>query len=387
MKGIYAAVAWIAILLGAPAAAQAQQPVVLANTSQQVLHSKINGVDYQLTVVLPPDYGKASGKRYPTLYVMDGNRWAQLLAVLLPRLVASADYPPIIVVGVDYPGASGRYQDYGPVSQRYFKVPQNRGAANYLRVMKEEIIPLVDNAYRTDPQSRGIGGHSMGGFFTAYAALHATDTFNRFWISSPSLFYDDEILFKDFEGFRKQRVAKPFYVFTDVGGDELPAMRNALERFSQKLVEAQPGKVVLDTLVVPGADHATVVPSVLAPALEHLYNYRPRIISAPADLLRFAGLYKLASGTVITLVTDGDGLFFRDSTVDYETGSLVRLLASAPSRFYQRGSAREFEFPKGPGVPGVVKVIDTGTGEVAEAARLASQEHQQTDVKVSTGLP
>lgn len=387
MKSIYAAIAWIGLLLGPLTAAQAQQPVVLPNTFTRALHSNVNGADYQLTIVLPPGYDKAPDKRYPALYVMDGNHWAQLLAVLLPRFVAKAGYPPIIVVGVDYPGATGRYQDYGPVSQRYFPVPQNRGAANMMRVMKEEIIPLIDKSYRTDPQNRGIGGHSMGGFFTAYALLHAADTFNRFWISSPSLFYDDEVLFKDFESFRRQRITQPLYVFTDTGGDELPAMRNALDRFGQQALAAHPDKIVLDSLVVPGTDHATVVPSVFAPALEHLFHYRRPITAMPADLLRFAGQYRLASGTVMTFVTDGNSLFFRDSTVDYETGSLVRMSASAPNRFYQRGSSREFEFLVLPGGPSQVLVVDTATGEVAEAARVASQEHPLPGTKVPTGVP
>ena len=382
-----AAIVALALLfcLLAPAA-QAQQPVVLENAFTHALRSTVNGVDYQLTVVLPPGYDKAPDKRYPTLYVMDGNRWSQLLAVLYPRFVANAAYPPIIVVGVDYPGRTGRYQDYGPVSQRYFPVPQTRGAANFMRVMKQEIIPLVDRTYRTDPQERGIGGHSMGGFFTAYSLLHAADTFSRFWISSPSLFYDDEVLFKDFEAFRRQKIARPLYVFTDIGGDELPMMRNVLERFGRTAIEAQPGKIVLETLVVPNADHATVVPSVLAPALEHLFAHRPRVTPLPADLVRFAGQYRLPGGTVMTFVTDGDRLLFRDTTVEYETGSLVPLLASARDRFYRRGSSNEYAFAAGTGMPQRVRVTDRETGEVTEAVRQAPQDRLPTD-PVTVGKP
>lgn len=380
-----------AALIFAPIATEAQEPaadapVTLENTVVRALHSKINGVDYQLTVVLPPNYDKAAGKRYPTLYVMDGNRWAQLLAVVLPRFVANASYPPIIVVGVDYPGKTGRYQDYGPLSQRYFPVPQNRGAANFMRVMKEEIVPLIDRTYRTDPKERGIGGHSMGGFFAAYSLLHAADTFNRFWISSPSLFYDDEVLFKDFGGFHGQTIDRPLFVFTDVGGDELPMMRNVLTRFGQQAVAAHPDRVVLESLVVPNTDHATVVPAVLAPMLEHLFQHRRKVIPLPTDLIRFAGQYKLPSGTVLTFVTDGESLHFRDTTVDFETGSLLPLTAAQPNRFFRRGSATEFEFPAASGKAGLVWVINRDTGEVVKAVRQTPRDDLPVD-KVEVGQP
>lgn len=380
MTRFHTAIVSMALLFCLPATvARGQQPVVLNGAFTQALHSTINGVDYQLTIVLPPGYERMTDKRYPALYVMDGNRWSQLLAVIYPRLMANAGYPPIIFIGVDYPGKTGRYQDYGPVSQRYFPVPRNRGAANFMRVMKDEIIPLVDRTYRTDPRERGIGGHSMGGFFTAYSLLHAADTFNRFWVSSPSLFYDDEVLFKDFKAFRRQKIGRPLYVYTNVGGDELPAMRSALERFGDKLVEAQPGRIVLDRLVVPGADHATTAFSALAPALEHLFDYRPRILPLPADMVRFSGQYQLPAGTVITFITDGSGLLFRDSSVEYETGSLVPLFASAPNRFYRRGLPDEYEFPSGSEIPQRVRVINRATGEVIEAVRRAPQDRWPID--------
>lgn len=386
MARFFRAISAAALMMSLPVSAHAQQHVTLENTSVVPLHSQINGVDYQLTVVLPPGYDDAPQKHYPTLYVMDGKRWSQLLAVLYPRLVANAAYPPVIIVGVDYPGKTGRYQDYGTISQRYFPVPPGRGAANFLRVMQQEVIPLVERTYRADPQNRGIGGHSMGGFFTAYALLHATDTFNRFWISSPSLFYDDEVLLKDIGLLSQQKIIKPVFVFTDVGGDELPMMRNVLERFGSGIVQAQPGKIVLDSLVVPGADHATVVPSALAPALEHLFAYRPQITPLPADMLRFAGQYKLPSGTVLTFVTDGSRLLYRDTTVDYETGSLVPLMASAPNRFYRRYSSAEYEFPLGVDVPSLVKVIDLSSNEVTDGVRQAPQDRLPVD-KVTIGTP
>lgn len=317
---------------------------------------------------------------------MDGNRWASLLAVILPRLVQSAGYSPLIVVGVDYPAATGRYQDYGPVSQRYFPVPDNRGYANFLRVLKQEIVPLVETSYRADPEDRAIGGHSMGGLFAAYALLNGTDTFGRFIISSPSLFYDDEVLFQDFEAFGRQQVDTPIHVFTSVGEDEAPTMIGTLERFVQNIVAAQPDKVILRMEIVPETDHATVVPSIFAPALQHLYAYRPQITPAASDLYRFAGHYERPDGIIMNFVTDGRTLMYGDSTIDFDNGALTRMLASAPNRFYQRGSATEFEFSGGEGRSDRVRIL-RGSAEPIEAIRVPPRDIASSERRVVLGKP
>lgn len=369
-------------------AAHAQEAVALPSTYGHTLRSKLNGAEYLLTVVVPADYESSPDSRYPTLYVMDGNRWARFLSVLLPRFASRGAVPPFIVVGVDYSDAAERYQDYGLVSQRYYPMSPKRGAVNFMRVMKEEIISFVDSNYRTDPKDRGIGGHSLGGWFAAYALLHESETFQRFWISSPSLFYEDEILFKDFAQFGERRISRPLYVFMDVGAEELPNMLGTLDRFGQKLIEAHPDKIISRTFVVPETNHMTVVPSVFAPALEHLYRYRPQITPAATDLLRFAGEYQLPEGRVITLVTNGRELLYQDSSIEYQmAGALVRMLASAPNRFFQRGDGMEIEFDEGTATPEKLRLRNAQTEQWIEATRLPPGTPKRVEQKTNAGRP
>lgn len=368
------------------AEARAQEPVLIPSATAYTVPSELNGVTYQLTVVLPDDYESNPTARYPTFYVLDGNRWASVLALLLPRFTQNNGLPPFILVGIDYPGDTGRYQDYGPVSQRYFPVPEHRGAANFLRVVRREIVPFVESRYRTDPNDRGIGGHSMGGLFAAYALLHAPDTFQRFWISSPSLFYDDEVVFEEFPAFQRRSIRRPLYVFTDIGANELPTMIGALERFGQRLVQAQPEHIVLDTLVVPGANHATVVPSAFAPAFEHLYRHRPQFTLAASELYRFAGQYRLQDGDIITLMTDGRDLMYGDSSIDFQHGALVRLTAGGPNSFYQRGAPTEIEFPESIERPQILRIRGRD-GAWEEAVRMPSGLIEPDERPVILGRP
>jgi predicted alpha/beta superfamily hydrolase len=59
--------------------------------------------------------------------------------------------PELIVVGVGYPGNAEREFDYAPLSQLLWKMPPERGADNFMRAMKQDVIPFIERTYRADP--------------------------------------------------------------------------------------------------------------------------------------------------------------------------------------------------------------------------------------------
>jgi predicted alpha/beta superfamily hydrolase len=67
------------------------------------------------------------------------------------------------VVGVGYPGNTEREFDYAPLSQFLWKMPPERGADNFMRAMKQDVIPFIERTYRADPAERGIGGIRWAG--------------------------------------------------------------------------------------------------------------------------------------------------------------------------------------------------------------------------------
>ncbi|MBB4755134.1 alpha/beta hydrolase [Actinoplanes lobatus] len=104
----------------------------------------------QFNVYLPPGYTRTSAKRFPVVYMLNGFNgsnieWeARNIDSVLDKLGVEA-----IVVFPD--GGSGWYVD--------------TSAGRYRTMIVDEIVPLVDRAYRTvaDREHRGISGVSMGG--------------------------------------------------------------------------------------------------------------------------------------------------------------------------------------------------------------------------------
>ena len=145
-------------------------------------------------IYLPPDYA-TSGKRYPVLYMHDGQNvfdsatayageWG--VDEALDSLHAAGD-PGAIVVAVDN-GQQQRMNEYSPWTH-----PQAGGGDGdgYVDFLSKTLKPYIDARYRTRPDaaSTGVMGSSMGGLISLYAALKYPDVFGRVGVFSPSLWF------------------------------------------------------------------------------------------------------------------------------------------------------------------------------------------------------
>ncbi|HEX4941788.1 MAG TPA: alpha/beta hydrolase-fold protein [Actinomycetota bacterium] len=117
-------------------------------------------------VSTPPGYDDDAGRRYPSVYVIQGltgqldawrNRspFRRNFPELADDLFARGEAPPVIVVWVDCWTSLGGSQ--------FLDSP---GTGNYLTYLCDEIVPFVDERYRTiaDRDHRGIQGKSSGGY-------------------------------------------------------------------------------------------------------------------------------------------------------------------------------------------------------------------------------
>jgi len=337
--------------------------------------SRLNGATYRLTVILPTGYVRTDdcGSRYPTLYLMDGNKMSGLVSFVTQRMVAQGDMTPIITVGVDYPGDSERGLDYAPLptSSASWTIPPNRGASNFVKVLQEEIVPLVEGAYCTDPTNRGIGGHSLGGLISAYALVHAAGTFNNFWISSPSLMWDNKSIFSDEQRLVAQGGALKARVFSDIGSKELPVMIVDLNHLRDDLTARFRSDLAWEQWVIPGQIHATVPSTAAASALKFLYGTRPSLQLKPAQLSELVGHYQFSTGQEFTLSTDGHKLY-GDNLYDPKiTKDRVGLSAESPTHFYSRTFGMELVFTTS--ATGGTHVAITHDGIKDTAARVSKK--------------
>lgn len=180
-------------------------PPITGRVLDETFESAIVGDTYRILVRLPPGYDDEPSLRYPVVYQLDATSFGpqfDITAGLASELAAEGEVPEVIVVGVGYPYEAGfgeprgRWRDY----RTELDDGSPGGAPEFLRFLREELLPYVDATYRTDVAAgRTLGGHSLGGFFALYSMLttgaEAEPPFARFVAADPSLGEDDAELF------------------------------------------------------------------------------------------------------------------------------------------------------------------------------------------------
>jgi len=176
---------------GSPALAQ---PAGTAGTVEKItvhgraLEGNLEGdsPDRDVMVYLPPSYKTSATRRYPVVYLLHGftddtDHWWGVLPhfVSVPKamnaaLAQGASKELILVM----PNAF----------TRYFGSMYSSGAAtgNWEAFVADELVAYIDAHYRTlaDPKSRGLAGHSMGGYGTVRIGMKRADVFSAIYAMS-----------------------------------------------------------------------------------------------------------------------------------------------------------------------------------------------------------
>jgi predicted alpha/beta superfamily hydrolase len=207
-------------------------PVTLDNTEVRTLVSKaVEDMEYKILVAFPDQYDESSGS-YPALYCLDAYAQFGILTETYRYLSFSGEIRPLLLVGISYECTRDeniyyRARDYLPSHIPPEKLgaaakfaPASGGASNFVRFIRDELIPFVEREYRVDPTDRGLFGHSYGGTFAAWVLFNHSELFQRYLLGSPALGWDDGLVLKHEEAYAEHNSALPAKVFASVGSLE-----------------------------------------------------------------------------------------------------------------------------------------------------------------------
>ncbi|MCB1183194.1 phosphonate ABC transporter ATP-binding protein [bacterium] len=146
-------------------------------------------------VYLPPGYAAEGERRYPVLYMADGQNvfndatsfvgeWR--VDETLEELIPAGRVAPLIVVAVDH-GGGARTREYTPWPSRIRE--GSGGGPDHLQAWIDVLKPWVDGRYRTrsGPAHTALAGSSLGGLMTLYGTFAHPEVFGRGAAFSPSL--------------------------------------------------------------------------------------------------------------------------------------------------------------------------------------------------------
>jgi enterochelin esterase family protein len=138
------------------------------------------GARRRVHVYTPPGYSKEKDRRYPVLFLLHGSgdndsHWSVLgrANVVADNLAADGKCRPMVIVMPD---------GHVPIPPKEGETPEarrERAGSAFERDLLDHVLPLVEAEYRvrTDRESRGIAGLSMGGGQALGAGLRNLDRF------------------------------------------------------------------------------------------------------------------------------------------------------------------------------------------------------------------
>ncbi len=188
----------------------------------------------KLRVYLPASYDENKAKRYPVLYMHDGQNlfdaktaaygteWG--IDETVNRLVAAGVMDEVIVVGID--NTPDRIPEYTPCCD-----PKHGGGKlpAYQAFIVDTVKPYVDKTWRTLPgrASTAIMGSSLGGIASVLITQQKPDVFSQAGGVSSSFWWNDKAMLTK----PAAKVAVKFYLDAGSDNDGLPettAMREVM---------------------------------------------------------------------------------------------------------------------------------------------------------------
>jgi uncharacterized protein len=207
------------------------------STKEFSLQATANGATYNIKVGLPDNYNPA-GKKYATIYVLDGKDIFGTVGNQCKQISESYGTQNALVVSISY--GRDRSIDYTPT-----KVSSvTGGAPEFLNFIETQLIPAVEQNFHADTSrsSRVILGHSYGGLFGAYAFTVHNKVFGNYIMLSPSLWFDNMITLQFEKDNRAVNKQNKQLVFMGIGeNEEKDRMLAPFATFTQTLHDNYPG--------------------------------------------------------------------------------------------------------------------------------------------------
>jgi uncharacterized protein len=259
-------------------------PVTLPGTASHVVTPPGFAEPLRIDVSVPFGY-ETSTDRYPVVYLLDGHWFFPIVSQSVRWIGLDGEMPPVIVVGLTYalPSLtppqlearvySLRCRDLTPILDasewwvRAGSKPPEQGietghADRFLDVIEHCVKPLIRSRYRANGDET-LAGFSFGGLFALHTLFRHTDRFNRYVAGSPSLWWDEGVVFEFESDYARTHQDLGKRLFLSVGECEESGffapckMVTHLKSLAQTLAARHYPSLKCESVILPGETHST----------------------------------------------------------------------------------------------------------------------------------
>jgi predicted alpha/beta superfamily hydrolase len=237
-----------------------------------------------IIVYVPPDYDEDPERRYPVLYMQDGqNLFDPQTSFVQGRTwemrehadeaIEAGEVEPLVIVGI-YNTGDRRIAEYTPEPDRKMGGGE---ADSYGKMLTREIMPWIASQYRvrSERENTGLGGSSLGGLVTLYLGLRCPTFFGKLAVHSPSVWWSN----KGILGYLNERAPEIWdrpRMWLDVGDREGRRAAADVETLNRRLKANgwRPGQTLQFEKIHGGTHDEAAWAKRVRPALKFLFPAR-----------------------------------------------------------------------------------------------------------------
>ncbi|MBS1644860.1 MAG: alpha/beta hydrolase [Bacteroidetes bacterium] len=253
------------------------KPLVIGQV--QEISSTQLGEKRSLNIYLPEGYNENDTTRYPVVFLLDGGTSEDFIHAVGLYQFYSFPWvniaPPSIIVGIVNVDRRRDFTFPTTISDDSKAYPTTGHSDRFIAFLSKELLPYIDQHFRTTP-ARTLIGESLGGLLATQILQTVPSLFNNYIIVSPSLWWNNgSILTQDFEQICKENKGKT-NVFIAVGKEGLAPTKTPrlmevdANTLAEKLVDCSSKRLRVKFDYLGEENHATIMHQALMNALKFL---------------------------------------------------------------------------------------------------------------------
>ncbi|WP_424001221.1 alpha/beta hydrolase-fold protein [Maribacter sp. IgM3_T14_3] len=219
--------------LSAQAFQNGEKDSIVSETLNETRHFKI---------VLPPSYDEYEKIEYPVIYVLDGDFLINSTSGIIEYMSKTGEIPEFIQI---YISNSDRTKDFTPShtvinyeQQNDSTLEQSGGGKEFLKFLNFELIPYINQSYRTNSFDTLIG-RSFAGLIGGFDYLQSETELDSYLLIDPSFWWDKQLVVRLLDQVSRNIIKnRRIYIASSDNFDfsnYIKEMRNSQNSFYEKI--------------------------------------------------------------------------------------------------------------------------------------------------------
>lgn len=209
-------------------------------------------------------------RRYPVIYVLDGEANYALVNSMLKRMALSGDASEYLVVSLE---SQDRLDDFAPVVNLDRRGPYGKGGGGdaFLDFMQNELMPYLQVNFQAN-EFAAIIGHSVGGLLVYHSFYSRPQLFDAHIAFSPAVWWGEQKTLNNVKKYVYSSDDIGSFLYTNIG-NEGGMMRDHYDSLIDTLLRNRTSDLVVQSETYPLASHGATFAAGLYSALHGLNVY------------------------------------------------------------------------------------------------------------------